>query len=186
MRRIVSIHELPDWPHFRWDLTPLNHPLADVRLRQGRLLGQLDTLGFLQRQEAELQARTEEVLKSSEIEGEILKADQVRSSVARRLGMDAAAVHPIDPRVEGVVEMTLEATRNFAQPLTKERLFGWHQKLFPDRDTLRTGAWRDDSKGPMQVISGRHRQVHFEAPPASRVEGEMKSFFAAVNRTGDR
>lgn len=179
------IHELPDWPRFRWDAVLLSQILSDVRLRQGRLLGQMETLGFPERQEAELQARMEEVVKSSEIEGEILKTDEVRSSIARKLGMDALAVPPTGRRVDGVVEMTLEATQNFAQPLTQERLFAWHRKLFPSAQGLRIGDWRDDSKGPMQVISGRHREVHFQAPPARRLEREMESFFAGVNREGD-
>jgi len=179
---MTYIHELPDWPHFTWDSSILTQLLSDVRLRQGRLLGQVETLGFSQRQEAELQARTEEVIKTSEIEGEILKPDQVRSSIARKLGIDAAAVLLTDRSVEGVVEMTLEATQNYTQPLTKERLFMWHRKLFPGTDRTRTGAWRDDSRGPMQVVSGRQRQIHFEAPPASRVDGEMESFFTSANR----
>ena len=178
------IHELPEWPKFRWDSAALVQPLARVRLRQGRLLGQMETLGFSQRQEAELKARTEDVVKSSEIEGEILKADQVRSSIARRLGMDVAAVHPIDRRVEGVVEMTLEATRNYADPLGSKRLFGWHRALFHKATGMKVGSWRDDAKGPMQVVSGRQK-VHYEAPAAGRLDGEMEAFFEGVNRGGD-
>lgn len=144
----------------------------------------MEALGFAQRQEAELRARTAEVVTSSEIEGEILKSDEVRSSIARRLGMDVAALHAVDRRVEGIVEMTLEATRNYTKPLTRERLFAWHRKLFPGVDWIKVGAWRDDAQGPMQVISGRGR-VHYEAPPAARVDREMAAFFAGANRAGD-
>ena len=178
------IHERSDWPKFRWDSAILVQPLAGVRLRQGRLIGQMETLGFSQRQESELQALTEDVVKTSEIEGEILKADQVRSSIGRKLGMDVAAVHPIDRRVEGVVEMTLEATRNYADPLSRKRLFGWHRALFGKTTGIRVGSWRDDAKGPMQVVSGRQK-VHYEAPAAKRLEGEMEAFFEGVNRGGD-
>jgi Fic family protein len=180
----IYIYDQPDWPRFRWDSVVLAQPMADVRLRQGRLLGQMETLGLFQRQEAELQARTEEVVTSSEIEGEVLKADAVRSSIARKLGVDVASVHPIDRRVEGVVEMTLEATRNYALPLSKKRLFDWHRSLFGETSELKVGRWRDDSKGPMRVVSGR-QHVHFEAPAAERLEEEMKTFFEGVNRSGE-
>ena len=156
-----------------------------MRLRQGRLLGKMETLGFTQRTETELQTLTQDVVKSSEIEGEILKPDQVRSSIARRLGIDAGAVHPSDRRVEGVVEMVLEATQNFSAPLAKARLLSWHRALFPDPTPRMTvGAWRD---GAMQVVSGAlgRQRVHYEAPPADRMEAEMTAFFEGINRTGD-
>src|ERR1700693_275244 len=152
------IHELKGWPHFRWSQERLAKKLAAVRHQQGRLIGRMEGLGFTLRAEATLQTRTEEVLKSSEIEGEVLDRDQVRSSVARRLGMDIGALTPADRHVEGVVEMILDATRNYQAALTEERLFGWHAALFPTgrsgMQRIRVGAWRDDSSGPMQVVSG--------------------------------
>jgi Fic family protein len=145
----------------------------------------MESLGFRERAEAELETLTQDVVKSSEIEGEILVPDQVRSSIARRLGIEMGAVHPVDRRVDGVVEMTLEATRNFAQPLTQERLFQWHRSLFPDPPRrMKVGAWRDDSRGPMQVVSGPvgRERVHYQAPPADRLEAEMGAFVEGVNR----
>src|ERR1700737_4877105 len=125
------IHELPNWPNFAWDQHGLGRQLAAVRHRQGRLIGRMQALGFPLREEAVLETLTEDVLKSSEIEGEILDRDQVRSSIARRLGMDAGALPPADRNVEGVVEMMLDATQKFKDRLTSERLFGWHAALFP-------------------------------------------------------
>src|SRR5687767_13894989 len=175
MRRYsLYIHGQSDWPKFRWDREKLANPLADVRHRQGRLIGHMEALGFPLKQEAVLQTLTEDVVKSSEIEGETLDVRQVRSSIARRLGMEVGGLEPADRRVEGVVEMTLDATRHYDQPLTAERLFAWHTSLFPTgrigMRKLRTGAWRDDSTGPMQVVSGPigRERVHFEAPPAAK------------------
>ena len=128
----MYIHELKDWPEFHWNAEKLAEPLASVRYRQGRLIGHMEGLGFNLQQEAVLQTLTADVLKTSEIEGEKLDADQVRSSIARRLGMDIGALKPADRNVEGVVEMMLDATRHYDQPLTDERLFGWHAALFPD------------------------------------------------------
>jgi len=150
-------------------------------------MGRMESLGFSHRNEAMLQTLTLDVVKSSEIEGEMLDSDQVRSSIARWLGLDIAGLVSSDCRVDGVVEMTLEATQNYAKPLTARRLFGWHKALFPvlagGASMLRIGAWRDDFKGPMQVVSGRKR-VHFEAPAAERLDTEMTSFFEWANRTG--
>ncbi|MBI4056023.1 MAG: Fic family protein [Elusimicrobia bacterium] len=205
------IYQQPDWPRFHWNQEAISTPLTAVRHRQGRLIGRMEALGFPQRDEAVLETLTLDVLKSSEIEGQILNPEQVRSSVARRLGMDIAGLVPADRRVDGVVQMTLEATQNFAKPLTAERLFSWHAALFPtcgkgvttlppvpahysalgtgDEGTakIRIGAWRDDAKGPMQVVSGAmgRERVHFEAPPAKRLDAEMASFLDWVNRTGD-
>src|ERR1700688_3871379 len=168
MRRMY-IHELQDWPRFHWNRGQLAEPLASVRHRQGRLIGHMEALGFNLQQEAVLQTLTSDVLKSSEIEGEKLNADQVRSSIARRLGMDIGALKPADHSVEGVVEMMLDATRNFKQPLTSDRLFGWHAALFPTGRSgmrkIRTGAWRSDRTVPMQVVSGPvgRERVHYEA-----------------------
>src|SRR5258708_5042062 len=154
----MYIHELQDWPRFDWDRERLAEPLVEVRHRQGRLIGHMEALGFNLRQEAVLETLTVDVVKSSEIEGEKLDPDQVRSSIARRLGMDIGALTPADHNVEGIVEMMLDATRHYDQPLTVERLFSWHASLFPTGRSgmarIRTGVWRDDSTGPMVVVSG--------------------------------
>lgn len=179
---MAYIHEHKDWPAFRWSQERLADRLAAVRHRQGRLIGRMEGLGFQLRAEAVLQTLTEEVLKSSEIEGELLDKEQVRSSIARRLGMDIAGLVPADRNVEGVVEMMLDATQNYAALLTKERLFGWHAALFPTgRSGMRkiaVGAWRANASGPMQVVSGPigREHVHFEAPDAERVDEEMRAF----------
>lgn len=185
------IHELKDWPRFTWDHKALSGALADVRHRQGRLLGRMEALGFPLRSEATLQTITQDVLKSSEIEGEILDYAQVRSSIARRLGVDIGALAPADRHVDGVVEMMLDATQNYKKPLTEKRLFGWHASLFPTGysgiSKIRTGAWRDGKAGPMQVISGPlgRERVHFEAPDASLVKQEMKAFLAWLAQPDD-
>jgi len=147
----------------------------------------MEALGFNLRQEAILETLTADVLKSSEIEGEKLDAEQDRSSIARRLGMDIGALKPADRHVEGVTEMMLDATRHYDQPLTADRLFSWHASLFPTGYSgmakIRVGAWRDDSTGPMQVVSspvGKER-VHFQAPPAKRLDGEMQAFLTWFN-----
>ena len=181
------IHNLPDWPKFRWDQRDIAKQLAAVRHRQGRLIGRMQALGFPLRAEAVLTTLTEDVLKSSEIEGEILDKDQVRSSIARRLGMDAGALPPADRHVEGVVEMMLNATQKFKEPLTADRLSGWHASLFPTGRSgmhkIIVGAWRDDKSGPMQVVSGAigHEKVHYEAPAAGKLPAEMKAFLDWFN-----
>jgi len=148
----------------------------------------MEALGFDLRQEAVLQTLTSDVIKSSEIEGENLDAAQVRSSIARRLGMDIGALKPADRHVEGVVEMMLDATRHYDQPLTNERLFAWHAALFPTSRSgmrkIKVGAWRDDSSGPMQVISGPigRERVHFEAVPSRKLADEMLTFLDWFNR----
>jgi len=180
----LYIHELKDWPKFRWSVERLAEPLAAIRHQQGKLIGYMEALGFDVRQEAVLQTLTTDVLKSSEIEGEKLDAEQVRSSVARRLGIDIGALKATDRHVEGVVEMMLDATRHYAQPLTAERLFAWQASLFPTGRSgmtkIRTGAWRDDSTGPMQVVSGPigREHVHYEAPQPGRLDAEMDAFLA--------
>lgn len=183
----MYICELPDWPEFRWNQDRLSDLLADVRHRQGLLLGHMQALGFRLREEAVLQTLTQDVLKSSEIEGEKLDPDQVRSSIARRLGMDVGGLTPADRDVEGVVEMMLDATRKYDGALTADRLFGWHAALFPTgrsgMNKIRVGMWRDDSKGPMEVVSGPFgkQRVHYEAPPAPRLEAEMQHFLDWFN-----
>jgi Fic family protein len=185
MRRIkrgTYIHDQGGWPGFRWDHQRISARLVDVRHRQGRLIGRMEGLGFQLRTEAVLASLTEEVLKSSEIEGETLDRDQVRSSIARRLGLNIGGLTPTDRDVEGVVEMMLDATQNYAKPLTAHRLFDWHAALFPTgrsgMSKIRVGGWRDDSKGPMQVVSGPigKERVHYEAPAADRVRDEMRKF----------
>jgi Fic family protein len=185
------IHELPIWPEFQWDQRGLAKQLAAVRHRQGRLIGRMQALGFPLREEAVLQTLTEDVLKSSEIEGEILDKDQVRSSIARRLGIEAAALPSADHNVEGVVEMMLDATQNYKEKLTQDRLFGWHASLFPTgRSGMRkiiVGAWRDEKSGPMQVVSGPEgrERVHYEAPVAGRLDAEMQAFLDWFNGADD-
>jgi Fic family protein len=182
------VHELRDWPKFNWSSQQITGQLAAVRHRQGRLLGRMEALGFGLRAEAILQNLTEEVLKSSEIEGEILDKELVRSSIARRLGMDIGALAPVDRDVEGVVEMMLDATQNYQAPLSEDRLFAWHAALFPTgrsgMQKIIVGAWRNDRSGPMQVVSGPigRERVYYEAPPAARLKAEMKAFLDWFNR----
>jgi Fic family protein len=170
-----------DWPRFTWDSNRLVPHLSDTRYEQGLLLGKMKDLGYQLKSEATLAALTEETVKSSAIEGEELSVDSVRSSLARRMGLEAAGTRPADRHVEGVVEMMLDATQRYASPLTDERIFGWHAALFPTgRSGMRkitTGAWR---KGTIEVVSGPEgkQKVHFEAPPAERVEPEMKKFLS--------
>jgi Fic family protein len=178
------IHGRPEWPNFIWNDADLATLLAAVRHRQGRLVGRMEALGYPLRADATLRTLTEEILKSSEIEGEILNDAQVRSSLARRLGMDVAGLVPADRDVEGVVEMMLDATQKFAEPLTAERLFAWHAALFPTgrsgMSKITVGAWRTDASGPMQVVSGPigRTHVHYEAPGAPRLEAEMRAFLS--------
>ncbi|HEX7962925.1 MAG TPA: Fic family protein [Terriglobales bacterium] len=181
---------LPEWPKFHWDRERIAEQLAAVRHRQGRLLGRMEALGFGLRNEAVLQSLTEEVVKSSDIEGEVLEREQVRSSVARHLGMDTGGLQPIHRNVEGIVDLMLDATQKYEQPLTAERLFSWHTSLFPagrrETRTLRVGAWRDDSEGPMLVLSGAlgRERVHYQAPEAARVPADMDAFLTWFN--GDK
>lgn len=181
------IHELPRWPDFSWDDKHLANRLGAVRHRQGRLIGRMEALGLKLQKEATLQSLTEEVVKSSEIEGETLDRNQVRSSLARRLGVDIGGLTPADRNVEGIVEMMLDATERYDEPLTTERLFGWHAALFPTGRTgmhkITIGNWRTPKAGPMQVVSGPEgrQRVHFEAPAASRLNREMQKFLDWFN-----
>jgi Fic family protein len=185
------IHELRGWPGFAWDSKGLAPLLSEVRLRQGLLVGKMRGFGLASRWTATLKVLTEETIKSSAIEGVKLDPENVRSSLARRLGLEVGGLTAHKDRtVDGVVEMMLDATQKFSKPLTKERLFEWHAHLFPGvrttRDKFRVGAWRDDSQGPMQVVSGpvgRHK-VHYEAPTADRVESEMGKFLAWFDGNG--
>lgn len=184
----LYIHQLLDWPRFRWDDTILLPRLAAVRHRQGWLLGRMEGLGFWLRSETLLNTLTQDVLKSSEIEGEMLNVEQVRSSIARRLGLESVGQVASDRHVEGVVEMMLDATQNFAETLTKGRLCGWHAALFPTGysgiSRITVGSWRNDAGGPMQVVSGRvdHERIHYQAPVDTRLETEMQVFLDWFNK----
>jgi Fic family protein len=176
-----------DWPNWHFDLAALAGPMAEVSRAQGLLIGRLADVGLALRDQASLAVLTEDVVKSSEIEGEQLDVESVRSSIARRLGVDIGALAPVDRHVEGVVDMVLDATANCQAPVTQERLFGWHAALFPTGysglSRIRVGGWRDDARGPMQVVSGPigRQRVHFEAPPAARLEAETSVFLGWLN-----
>lgn len=181
------VWQAPDWPNWRYDLTTLAQPLVDVSRAQGLLMGRLADVGMALRDQASLSALTEDVMKTSQIEGEHLNVESVRSSIARRLGVDIGALAPVDCHVEGVVAMVLDATANCQSPVTRERLFGWHAALFPTGYTgmskINVGAWRDDATSPMQVVSGPigRQRVHFEAPPADQLETETEAFLTWAN-----
>lgn len=185
---MTYIHERPQWPEFTWDSEALARALVSVRHKQGRHLGKMEALEFDLRAEASLTVLTNEVVQSSAIEGEHLNPEEVRSSIARRLGLDIAGLPKPSRDVDGVVEMMLDATRNFDVPLTEERLCGWHAALFPTGRSgmhrIPVGAWRTGDAGPMQVVSGPsgRERVHFTAPEAQRLKAEMKRFLAWFNR----
>lgn len=185
MSRYIHVHK--EWPSFVWDNEALLVQLGKVRNMQGRLIGKMQALGFPLRKEAVLETLTLDVLKSTEIEGEKLNPEQVRSSIARRLGMDISGLVPSDRHVDGVVEMMLDATQKYNKTLTKERLFDWHAALFPTGRSgmykIITANWRNDSTGPMQVVSGPmgKERVHFQAPAAKIVGKEMNQFFKWFN-----
>ena len=152
--------EQTSWPSLTWDEGSLAAPLAAARHEQGKLLGKMEAVGFDLREEAMLQTLTQDVVKTSEIEGENLDTQQVRSSIARRLGLDIGALPPVDRNVEGIVDVMLDATGKYQEPVTADRLFSWHGALFPTGRSglskIRVGDWRDDASGPMQVISGAY------------------------------
>lgn len=181
------IWQSPHWPVWQYELTALAEPMAAVSRAQGLLLGRLSDVGMGLREEASLAALTEDVVQTSAIEGETLDVASVRSSVARRLGVDIGALAPVDRHVEGLVDMVIDATRNATAALTNERLFGWHAALFPTgysgMSRIRVGNWRNDARGPMQVVSGSigREKVHFEAPPADRLGVEITRFLDWVN-----
>jgi Fic family protein len=183
MRRYI--HQLKQWPNFFWEHESIMHPLARLRHRQGKLLGKMEALGLRQRDEASVNTITWDVVKSSEIEGELLPTDQVRSSVARKLGVSMGGLVTSSRAVDGIVEMMLDATQHYSKKLTQQRLFRWHELLFPDSHTreVTVGNWRNDSTGPMQVVSGPmgRELVHFEAPAASLLKTEMGKFIAWFN-----
>jgi Fic family protein len=187
----VYIYQLRNWPHFEWDQETVSLLLASVRHRQGRLLGRMDGLGFNLQTEASLEMLTFDVLKSSEIEGEILNPGQVRSSIARRLGLDIAGLVPSDRSVEGVVDMMLDATQLYDHPLTADRLFGWHATMFPSgyggMHKIAVGYWRDNANDPMQVVSGpvNREIVHFQAPDSDKLDAEMDRFLDWFNTSAN-
>ena len=176
------IYQHQEWPNFIWSNDEIVNLLSDVRNLQGRLMGKMDSLGFEIRNEALLSTLTLDVLKTSEIEGEILNPDQIRSSIARRLGIELSGSVESDRNVDGVVEMMLDATKNCFSPVTAERLFEWHASLFPTgrsgMQKITVGEFRKDKKGPMQVISGAigKEKIHFQAPDSSFIEEEMNLF----------
>ncbi|WP_045213757.1 Fic family protein [Desulfonatronovibrio magnus] len=178
------IHEHQNWPDFTWDAKALTFKLADVRHGQGRLLGRMESLGFELKREASLSTLTKDVVKTSAIEGENLNSEEVRSSIARRLGIDIAGLIPASRDVEGIVEVILDATQQFARPLSRDRLFGWHAALFPTGRSgmhrITVGDWRTPDSEPMRVVSGPigKQKVHFQAPEAGRLEEEMQAFLA--------
>lgn len=185
------IHQLDNWPDFTWRLDEFVNLLSEVRNLQGRILGRMESLGFEFRNEATLETLTLDVIKSIEIEGEILNPDQVRSSIARRLGMEIAGSVESDRNVDGMVEMMIDAAQNCFKPLTKERLFDWHAALFPAGRSgmykITVAGWRTDSTGPMQVVSGAmgKETVHFQAPDSSLIEPEMNRFLTWFNTNNE-
>jgi len=184
----MFIYENKNWPSFEWNSDKLLPLVALVRNRQGRLIGKMGALGFELRNQANLEILTLEIIKSTEIEGEILDPEQVRSSIARRLGLEVSGLVYSERNVDGVVEMMLDATRNYDKELDKDRLFSWHAALFPGGYNLMykiiIGNWRDDSTGPMQVVSGAlgKEKVHYQAPPANQLENEMQIFLDWLNQ----
>lgn len=183
----MYIHEQKEWPNLTWDQSALAAKLAEVRHLQGKLLGRMEGLGFALRNEATLQTLTNDVIKTSEIEGEKLDSEQVRSSIARRLGLDTVGMIPASRDVEGIVEVMLDATHHYDAPLTKERLFDWHAALFPTgrsgMQRIIVGGWRNEKSGPMEVISGPAGKeiVHYQAPAFDRLEREMERFLDWFN-----
>lgn len=184
----VYIYQQNDWPNFRCDSDAIIQPLAAVRHLQGKLTGKMEALGFRLRNEAVLETLAIEVTKTSEIEGQMLDLAQVRSSIAIKLGIEISGLIPADRNVDGIVEMMLDATQNYEKQLTADRLFGWHSALFPSGWSgmyrIVAGNWRDDSTGPMQVVSGAlgKEKVHYQALPAGDIDKEMNAFLAWFNR----
>jgi Fic family protein len=180
----MFIHQREKWPEFTWSNEKLSTKLGDVRHRQGKILGQMQAFGFKIQEEAMLQALTLDVVKSSEIEGKLLNEEQVRSSIARRLGIEVAGTVATERDVEGVVEMMLDATQRYDQPLSQDRIFGWHAALFPTGRSgmykINVADWRD---GPREVVSGAmgREKVHFTAPAAEKIPGEMSGFLHWLN-----
>ena len=184
---MMYLYNDQNWPIFKWNSEKLLPLLSYVRNRQGKLIGKMGTLGFELRNEANLEILTLDIIKSTEIEGEILNREQVRSSIARRLGIDIPGLVYSERNVDGIVDLIIDATKNFDKELNKERLFSWHASLFPTGQSgmykIITGNWRDDSTGPMQVVSGAlgKEKVHYQAPPSTQIENEMRIFLDWFN-----
>ncbi len=187
----MYIYQSSGWPKFNWNIKALLILLGKVRNLQGKLIGKMEAIGFSLREEAMLETMTIDVIKSNEIEGEILDTKQVRSSIARKLGMDISGLVHSNRNVDGVVEMILDATQNYNEPLTKERICNWHAALFPSGRSgmhkITIADWRKDEKGPMQVVSGPlgKEKVHFQAPPAKNIDSEMTDFLNWFNNDID-
>jgi Fic family protein len=187
----MYIYQSSGWPEFNWNIKALLISLGKVRNLQGKLIGKMEAIGFSLREEAMLETMTIDVIKSNEIEGEILDTKQVRSSIARKLGMDISGLVPSNRNVDGVVEMILDATQKYNEPLTKERICNWHAALFPSGRSgmhkITIADWRKDEKGPMQVVSGSlgKEKVHFQAPPAKNIDNEMTDFLVWFNNDND-
>lgn len=187
------IWQKKEWPNWEFDVERFSNLLSQVHLERGRLLGAMQALGFKVAAEINLRSLTNEVVKSSEIEGEKLNPASVRSSLAKKLGIEDGGLTPPDRGVEGVVEMILDATGRYTEPLTSDRLFGWHAALFPTgysgMTKITVADYRNDNDGPMQVVSGRSinkKTVHFEAPPAVSLKSEMAYFFHWFNDPGNK
>jgi len=191
MNRKIYIYQQDDWPKFIWNINEISELLAKVRNKQGRLIGKMEALGFDLQNEAFLETLTADILKSNEIEGIVLNKEEVRSSIARRLGIDVGGSPAINRNIEGIVDMMFDATKKFDKPLTKKRLFDWHYAMFPMGRSgmyeIIVGNWRDDSTGPMQVVSGAmgKEKVHYEAPPAKVIDDEMTIFLNWFNDKTD-
>ena len=183
----IYLYEEQNWPIFKWDSEKLIPILSYVRHRQGKLIGKMGAMGFELRNQANLEILTQEIIKSTEIEGEFLNKEQVRSSIARRLGLEISGLVSSERHVDGIVDLMIDATENYDGELNKERLFSWHLSLFPSsrsgNHNIISGNWRDDSTGPMQVVSGAlgKEKVHYQAPPATQIENEMRIFFDWIN-----
>lgn len=183
----MYLYNNQNWPIFEWNSEKLLPLLSYVRNRQGKLIGKMGALGFELRNEANLEILTQEIIKSTEIEGEFLDREQVRSSIARRLGLEISGLVYSERNVDGIVDLMIDATKNYDKELDKERLFSWHNALFPTGKSgiyqIIVGNWRDDSTGPMQVVSGAlgKEKVHYQAPPAAQLENEMRIFFDWFN-----
>ena len=184
--RIMYIYQNENWPHFTWNETKILALLSQVKLAQGLLLGKMQNIGFAMQDNALLQTLTEEILKSNQIEGQLLDVAQVRSSIARRLGLPNENI-PVARDVDGTVEMMLDAIQHYTDPVNKARLCAWHKNMFPDGKsgfyTIKAGDYRDDALGPMQVVSGPmgNEKVHYEAPAATVLNGEMDKLFEFIN-----
>lgn len=185
----MYIYQKKAWPNFTWDKEQVNQAIVAIKYEQGRLTGKMETLGFELQEQAMLETLTSDVVKSSEIEGHFLNSDEVRSSIARHLGIDIGGILPADRHIDGIVEVVLDATRHFNKPLTNERLCHWHTIMFPSSISgmmlVNPGVWRTDSEGPMQVVSGSYgrEKLHFQAPAAKHLPQEINQFLTWFNQT---